>query len=77
MQQQKQILPQATDHSTQARYNARHTAISRAEVRSQFFLKSDLFLCFVHPQSTHVDTLGEMTSSMWAAYIKYNSDLTR
>lgn len=40
-----------------------------------FFKKSDLFLCFVYPQSRGL--LSEKISSMLIEYIKYNRDLTK
>lgn len=51
------------------------SAIGRADVGSQLKKHTLLFLCFVDPQSRGL--LGEKTSSMLMAYIKYNRDLTR
>lgn len=43
--------------STWTRYSLVPIAISRAEAECIFFLKSDLFICFVHPQSMCADTV--------------------
>ena len=41
------------------------------------FKRSDLFLCFVYPQSACVGSLGEKASPVLTEYVKYNRDLTR
>lgn len=41
------------------------------------FLKSQIYSYVLYIHKVHMLTRGEKTSWMWAAYIKYNSDLTR